>query len=118
MDSPVQLDMNTDYPEVKKEILDLLKNLSEKSKKEVCGYISSSGVFYEKENVHPDPENFFLIDPKECMWEDDIIIFHSHPDKITHEGFSEWDIENQFYFQLDMLLYSVNNKKFYYKKND
>ena len=53
VDSPVQLDMNTDYPEVKKEILDLLKNLSEKSKKEVCGYISSSGVFYEKENVVP-----------------------------------------------------------------
>lgn len=102
---------------IHKKLLKELKLKSQSSKKEVCGFIKE-GEFIEKNNYHPDPENFFLIDPTDCIFDENVVVFHSHPDHVLEKGFSEWDLENQHYFQMDMLLYSVNNNKFYFKKND
>ena len=66
-------------------------------------------------NVHPNPKNFFLISPKQTIYSEDCIVFHSHPKHVKEKGFSEWDLENQKYFYMPMLLYSVNNDEFYYK---
>jgi hypothetical protein len=65
--------------------------------------------------MHPDPFNYFLISPKECLFDDDVILFHSHPAHCDLIGFSEWDLKNQEFFYLKMLVYSVNNNEFYYK---
>ena len=98
-----------------KVLLSVLKEKSLKSKKEICGFIYRE-KFIEKENIHPDPVNYFLISPKECIWQDDCVLFHSHPAHIKGAGFSEWDLENQYFFNMDMVLYSVNNDEFYYKE--
>ena len=71
--------------------------------------------FIECDNLHPDPINYFLISPKDCIFDDDVILFHSHPAHCDLIGFSEWDLKNQQYFYLKMLVYSVNNNEFYYK---
>lgn len=114
-----QLHMNTSYQILekifKKSLLEKLKKKSINSSDEVCGFISK-GVFWEKQNIHPDKKNFFLISPEDCCWGDGVILFHSHPKHVHAKGFSKWDIDNQYYFDLDMLLYSVNNDEFYFKK--
>lgn len=110
--------MITDYPEVKKYILDLLEKESIKSSEEICGFIIDGEKFVMCKNMHPDPKNFFLIDPKDCIWEENVVLFHSHPKHAKEEGFSSWDLENQAYSGFPMLLYSVNNKKFYFKNYD
>jgi len=110
--------MTIDFP-VKKELLELLRNKSKDSQNEICGFLKKhAGIydsFLECKNIHPDPRNYFLISPKESIFEEDIILFHSHPQHIGLIGFSEWDLENQNYFSLNMLVYSVNNDSFYYK---
>ena len=97
----------------------LLKELREKSVNsefEICGFVFN-GWFLEKSNVHPDKKNFFVISSKDCIWDKSAVLFHSHPKHIHRKGFSEWDIENQYYFNLDTLLYSVNNDEFYFRKS-
>ena len=101
----------------RKSLLKKLIKISIPSKKEICGFILG-GDFLQKENIHPDPERFFLVNPCDCVWDEGVVLFHSHPDNIKLKGFSDWDLENQKYFELDMLLYSVNNNKFYFKKYD
>jgi hypothetical protein len=59
--------------------------------------------------------NYFLISPKQCVFEDDSILFHSHPLHSDLIGFSDWDLENQQYFYLKMVVYSVKNNEFYYQ---
>jgi len=107
---------NIDEIKNNKDLLSYLKKCSSSSEEEICGFIKDM-VFYKVKNSHPDPRNFFLIDPLECIWGNDIVLFHSHPNHIELEGFSDWDLENQKFFSLDMVLYSVNNDKFYYNKN-
>ena len=97
------------------DLLKVLKRLSLESEKEICGFIYDE-KFIEKENIHPDPFNYFLISPKECIWKNGSVLFHSHPRHIETAGFSEWDLENQCFFDMDMVLYSVNNDEFYYKE--
>lgn len=108
--------MDIGFP-VRKQILYKLKKISIESEKEVCGYVINN-EFLQKENIHPDPFRYFVISPNECIWAKDAILFHSHPLKADIKGFSEWDLENQFYFQIDMLLYSVKYNRFYFKRND
>lgn len=108
--------MNIDCQDNQK-ILSELKLLSINSDREICGFIikNDSGYSYKScVNIHPDPINYFLIDPKECVFKNSIL-FHSHTINSNIDGFSEWDLENQKYFYLPMLLYSVNKDKFYYK---
>lgn len=108
--------MITNY-QIPEKIKNQLIELSESSEEEICGYICEE-VFFKKKNVHPEPRNHFLIHPLDCVWDKKAILFHSHPDHIKRKGFSEWDLENQTYFEMDMLLYSVNNKEFYFKNYD
>lgn len=115
---PVQLVMTIDFP-VKQELLQLLRQKSIDSETEICGFLIKNDdvydTFLEKKNIHPDPKYYFLISPKDCVFDDDVILFHSHPSHSTRKGFSEWDIKNQEFFCLNMLVYSVNNDDFYYK---
>jgi len=106
--------MTTNY-RVPEKLKEQLKRDSISSQEEICGFILRD-KFIKVENKHPESKNFFLIDPLDCIWEEGVILFHSHPDHVKEKGFSEWDLENQYYFQLDMLLYSVNNDEFYFKK--
>lgn len=107
--------MNIKCPaQVNKKILELLREKSINSNKEICGFIVD-GKFIETTNIHPHPEYYFLINPNECIWGDNVILFHSHIKENENLGFSEWDLENQFYFQLKMLLYSVKYDEFYFK---
>jgi proteasome lid subunit RPN8/RPN11 len=101
--------------QVNKKILEELTQKSKISKKEICGFVVDNKKFIEVENVHPIANKFFLIDPKNYIWGDDVILFHSHVDEESENGFSTWDLENQFYFQLKMLLYSVKYDRFYFK---
>ena len=107
--------MNKNIKKIKnnKKLLLELKEKSVGSSKEICGYLKNE-IFYERKNSHPYPEKYFLIDPSSCMWGEDVVLFHSHPDKNELIGFSDWDMENQKFFCLDMVLYSVNNDEFYY----
>lgn len=111
--------MITNCP-VNHEILIYLKNLSVSSEEEICGFLIKDDHLYSKYipciNVHPDKKNFFLINPSEYILDRDVMLFHSHPIHSVLDGFSEWDTENQKYFCLDMLLYSVNKDKFYFQK--
>lgn len=115
---PVQLVMTIDFP-VKGEILDLLIYKATDSINEICGFLIKHDdlydVFVECDNIHPDAQNYFLISPKQCIFDGDPILFHSHPKHSDLIGFSDWDLENQKYFDLKMLVYSVKNNKFYYK---
>ena len=117
-DFQVQLVMIIDF-HLKKELSKLLKQKSIDSNKEICGFLIKKDSIYDQfiecNNVHPDPINYFLISPKECIFDDDVILFHSHPAHCDLIGFSEWDLKNQEYFYLKMLVYSVNNDEFYYK---
>ena len=110
--------MITDF-HLKKELIEILKEKSINSKKEICGFLIKKNNVYtdfiECENLHPDPFNYFLISPKQCIFEDDVILFHSHPSHSDLIGFSEWDLENQQYFYLKMIVYSVKNNEFYYQ---
>jgi len=106
--------MITDY-QVSKKLLDFLKDKCKNTDFEICGFIVGDD-FIESENIHPDPKNYFLIDPRKCIWGEDVILFHSHPKHIETEGFSKWDLENQLLFDLKMLLYSVKYNRFYFKK--
>lgn len=105
--------------QIKKELKELLKNKSIHSENEICGFLIKKNDIYDEfiecDNLHPDPINYFLISPKQCIFEDDVILFHSHPAHSKLIGFSEWDLQNQNYFYLKMLVYSVNNDEFYYK---
>jgi|TARA_X000001036_G_scaffold226243_1_gene211644 proteasome lid subunit RPN8/RPN11 len=92
-----------------------LKSKSLESEKEICGFVLN-GKFVQRTNMHPDPVNHFLISPKECIWGEDVVVFHSHPSHVEEKGFSEWDLENQKFFYMDMLLYSVNEDEFYFKE--
>ena len=113
--------MTTNY-QLKDNILSALKKKSLDSDKEICGFIKFSNdcdeYFEECENLHPDPFNYFLISPRQYIQNQNSILFHSHPKHCKSYGFSDWDLENQKYFTLDMLLYSVNDDKFYFKKYD
>jgi hypothetical protein len=105
---------------VDKNILDYLKKISIESDIEICGFIKSNDGLYnefeKQENMHPDPKNYFIISPRSMIKNEDSILFHSHPPHALEKGFSDWDLENQEYYYLDMLVYSVNNDEFYYKK--
>ena len=106
--------MNTNY-QLDENLMAELKMKSVRSEKEICGFILESNDFVEVKNVHPDPKNYFLISPADYIWEKGAILFHSHPSHIDTYGFSKWDLENQFYFQKKMLLYSVKYDEFYFK---
>jgi len=107
--------MNINY-QVHKDILEHLREISRNSENEVCGFVIENGnKFIQCENIHPEPKNYFLISPKDYIWERDTILFHSHPAHGDVIGFSDWDVQNQFYFQLKMLLYSVKYDEFYFK---
>lgn len=99
----------------------MLKEKSSNSENEICGFIIKTSnlfdTFIECANLHPDPKNYFLISPKDYILDKECILFHSHPSNARIDGFSDWDIENQKYFLLDMLLYSVNHNKFYYRQH-
>jgi proteasome lid subunit RPN8/RPN11 len=101
--------------QIHKNLLDELKKISIDSDEEICGFVVGGNTFIKCENIHPNPKDYFLISPNEYIWEDDIMLFHSHPKHIDINGFSDWDIENQFYFQLKMLLYSVKHNEFYFR---
>ena len=109
--------MNNNLEKIKnnKSLLSELKKESCLSKKEICGFIKNE-IFNKVKNSHPDPENFFLINPADCVWGEEVVLFHSHPTHIAIQGFSDWDLENQRFFTLDKVLYSVNNDEFYYNK--
>ena len=117
-DFQVQLVMIIDF-HLKKELSELLKQKSINSEKEICGFLIKQNDVYDEfiecDNLHPDPINYFLISPKDCLFDDAVILFHSHPAHCDLIGFSEWDLKNQQYFYLKMLVYSVNNNEFYYK---
>ena len=102
---------------VHENLLKLLKEKSCNSVEEICGFLIKTSdkfdFFIECQNLHPDSSNYFLISPKEYIWDKECILFHSHPKHAILDGFSDWDLENQKYFALDMLLYSVNKDKFY-----
>lgn len=108
--------------QLKDDFLFMLKKKCQSSNKEICGFIKLSNNFYsdfvECENLHPDPFNYFLISPKQYIENQNSILFHSHPDHCENKGFSDWDLENQKYFALDMLLYSVKDDEFYFKAYD
>ena len=108
--------MNINYL-VDHDLLNDLKSKSIASNEEICGFIIKKSekydTFIECRNYHPDPANFFLISPKEYVSDINAVVFHSHPINAQIDGFSDWDLENQKYFALDMLLYSVNKDKFY-----
>ncbi len=110
--------MITDF-QVKKELLEILKQKSINSNTEICGFLIKKNTIYDEfiqcVNMHPDPVNYFLISPKECIFDDDVVLFHSHPAHSNLIGFSDWDLKNQQYFYLKMIVYSVNNNEFYYK---
>jgi len=108
--------MNIDCQEVNEKLLNELKDLSKSSDEEICGFIVDKNKFINVNNIHPDPKNYFLISPSDYIWGDEIILFHSHPKQIEVNGFSKWDLENQFYFNLKMLLYSVKYDRFYFKE--
>ncbi len=105
--------------QVKKELLEILKQKSINSNTEICGFLIKKNTIYDEfiecVNMHPDPVNYFLISPKECIFDDDVVLFHSHPAHSNLIGFSDWDLKNQQYFYLKMIVYSVNNNEFYYK---
>ena len=110
--------MIINYQDLDKSILEELRKESLSSDDEICGFlIKKNNNYYFKKmiNIHPNPKSFFLISPKESNYSDGGIVFHSHPEHVKEKGFSEWDLENQKYFYLPMLLYSVNNDEFYYK---
>lgn len=100
-------------------LLDELKNYSE-SENEVCGFIvktdENAYKYINCQNLHPQKDKYFLISPLDYLLYKDGVLFHSHPAHSDTEGFSEWDIENQNYHCLDMLLYSVKHNKFYFKE--
>lgn len=104
---------------VNQNLLEYLKKISIESQDEICGYIKKNNgsydIFQKHDNMHPDSKNYFIIDPKSIKDNEDSILFHSHPAQITNDGFSDWDLENQQYYCLDMLVYGVNSNKFYYK---
>ena len=103
--------------QIHENLKDCLRTKSINSNLEVCGFILNN-EFVECKNIHPDPKNYFLISPKDIPWDkldDNTLLFHSHPEHATVDGFSKWDIENQFYFQLKMLLYSVKYNRFYFR---
>jgi hypothetical protein len=104
---------------IQEELLNELKEKSRNSEKEICGFLIKKNNVYsefvECFNSHPDPVNYFLISPKQCVFEDDSILFHSHPLHSDLIGFSDWDLENQQYFYLKMVVYSVKNNEFYYQ---
>jgi len=100
--------------QIHKDLIHELKKKSIASEKEICGFIVENQKFIECENIHPDPYHYFLISPNHYIWGDDVILFHSHPKICEEKGFSKWDLENQFYFQLKMLLYSVKYDEFYF----
>lgn len=107
---------------VEKNLLKKLKQISIISDDEICGFLIKEKNMYVDyipcANLHPDKKNFFLINPSSYVFNEEIGLFHSHPKHCLLNGFSEWDLENQKYFCLDMLLYSVNNDKFYFQKYD
>lgn len=110
--------MIINYQDLDKNLLDELKNLSISSDEEICGFlikIDNNYCFKQVKNMHPNAKSFFLISPKDVIYNDDCIVFHSHPNHVKNKGFSDWDLENQKYFYMPMLLYSVNNDEFYYK---
>lgn len=116
VDFPALLVMNIDC--LTPELLNELKEISINSEEEICGFLikSNDDYFFKRcKNIHPDPKNYFLISPKEYNFDDGTIVFHSHPKNPDDKGFSDWDLENQFYFCLPMLLYSVINNEFHYK---
>jgi proteasome lid subunit RPN8/RPN11 len=108
--------------QVEADLLQFLKKKCIESDIEICGFIKKKNNTYswfiESKNLHPDPANFFLISPREYIDNEESILFHSHPGHCKTKGFSEWDLENQKYFALTMLLYSVNDDKFYYSYYD
>jgi proteasome lid subunit RPN8/RPN11 len=100
-----------------KDLLNNLVELSKNSNVEICGFIKNN-IFVKCDNLHPDPVNYFTISHKEYLKNIDSILFHSHPYKYNDKGFSDWDLENQKYHCLNMLLYSVNLNRFFYKTYD
>ncbi len=103
--------MTINFPD---NLLSYLKNISIASDIEIVGFIDKNNQFEQKPNIHPDSSNYFLINPKEYDNLDNITLFHSHPNHIELDGFSEWDLENQKWSCLPMLLYSVKHGKFHY----
>jgi proteasome lid subunit RPN8/RPN11 len=98
-------------------LLEQLEILCKSSDIEICGFINND-KFIECKNLHPDPYHYFLISHEDYLKNIDSILFHSHPHNCDDEGFSAWDIENQQFHCLDMLLYSVNLNRFFYRKYD
>ncbi len=111
----VLFNMNINF--LPKDLLNNLVELSKNSNVEICGFIKNN-IFVKCDNLHPDPFNYFTISHKEYLKNIDSILFHSHPYKYNDKGFSDWDLENQKYHCLNMLLYSVNLNRFFYKTYD
>lgn len=90
------------------------------SDNEVCGFVvknkNNQYQFVNCENLHPEKDKYFLVSPSQYLLYHDDILFHSHPITCESEGFSDWDLENQNYHCLDMLLYSVKYDRFYFKE--
>lgn len=101
--------------------IDLLKTICKNTQNEICGFLIKNSNnnkydFIQRQNIHPDPLHHFLIDPKQCFFDKDVIVFHSHGiQSELAEGFSEDDLENQRYFNMPMLLYCVYIDRFFYK---
>ena len=102
------------------DLLKLLKDSSAKTDEELCGFIhlnnDKTWHFNKCDNLHPNKKTNFLISPRDYINNKDSILFHSHPFESDLIGFSDVDIESQTYHCLDMLLYSVKNNTFDYKK--
>ena len=98
-----------------------MKKYSEQFKNsESCGLLykdfSSGDIEFEEcKNIHPEPEKFFEISPKEYLRTSSkgeiTAAFHSHP---FTEGPSERDIHISKNLQIPFVIYSLKTKKFYY----
>ena len=84
--------------------------------KEVCGFVvleKDDLLFIKTENRHPDEKNFFLISPKDYLNIKNnykiLYFFHSH---IDNAFFSELDILQQKYHNINMLLYDLKSEEF------
>ena len=92
--------------ELEKQIRDYAR---EKYPEEMCGFIVD-GKFHPVDNIHTDPENHFLVDPK--CWLDSACtctsFIHSHPDAYACP--SELDMEQQSASGVPWGIISTNGK--------
>lgn len=63
----------------------ILDHAKEQYPKECCGILTTDNEYLACENIHPDPENHFRLDPRIVALNEGFIqaIVHSHPDRTS-----------------------------------